>query len=242
MHSLCKLPAVGALALMSIGVATPPATAATLAYDFSATPNSLNSSAGAALGYGFEFTVSSTTTLTGLGDFDNGVLSNNGIGDTGDTVYLGSGALPNPGNISSAAITSTLITPSSTPGGAALCGAADCWAFNSLGTSQTLNSGTTYWIITLFGAPNGVFPSGPYPQYSTTAVTTESGITLTASVACYESNSCSTTSTDSFGPNFETLAAAPLPAALPLFAGGLGFVGLLAGRRKRKDTAAIAAA
>jgi hypothetical protein len=37
------------------------------------------------------------------------------------------------------------------------------------------------------------------------------------------------------------LQGTPLPAALPLFAGGLGFIGLLAGRRKRK-TAATAAA
>jgi hypothetical protein len=34
----------------------------------------------------------------------------------------------------------------------------------------------------------------------------------------------------------------PLPAALPLFAGGLGVMGLLARRRKRKNTAALAAA
>jgi hypothetical protein len=34
----------------------------------------------------------------------------------------------------------------------------------------------------------------------------------------------------------------PLPAALPLFAGGLGVIGFLAGRRKRKNAAALAAA
>jgi hypothetical protein len=36
------------------------------------------------------------------------------------------------------------------------------------------------------------------------------------------------------------LAATPLPATLPLFAGGLGMVGLLAGRRKRKNAALAA--
>ena len=41
----------------------------------------------------------------------------------------------------------------------------------------------------------------------------------------------------------DTLAAqTPLPAALPLFAGGLGALGLLGWRRKRKNAAAIAAA
>jgi hypothetical protein len=40
----------------------------------------------------------------------------------------------------------------------------------------------------------------------------------------------------------QTIAATPLPAALPLFATGLGVAGLLARRRKRKNGAAIAAA
>jgi hypothetical protein len=38
------------------------------------------------------------------------------------------------------------------------------------------------------------------------------------------------------------VSATPLPAALPLFAGGLGVIGLLARRRKRKATAVLAAA
>ena len=38
------------------------------------------------------------------------------------------------------------------------------------------------------------------------------------------------------------VSATPLPAALPLFAGGLGFVGYLTGRKKRKAGQAIAAA
>jgi hypothetical protein len=41
---------------------------------------------------------------------------------------------------------------------------------------------------------------------------------------------------------FASVATTPLPAALPLFATGLGVMGLLGWRRKRKGTAAIAAA
>jgi hypothetical protein len=41
---------------------------------------------------------------------------------------------------------------------------------------------------------------------------------------------------------FSPVSATPLPAALPLFASGLGIVGFVARRRKRKDAAAVAAA
>jgi hypothetical protein len=41
---------------------------------------------------------------------------------------------------------------------------------------------------------------------------------------------------------FAIFSATPLPAALPLFATGLGGLGLLGWRRKRKNAAAIAAA
>jgi hypothetical protein len=41
-----------------------------------------------------------------------------------------------------------------------------------------------------------------------------------------------------FSPNGQFASATPLPAALPLFAGGLGVIGLVAGRRKRKAQAA----
>lgn len=44
------------------------------------------------------------------------------------------------------------------------------------------------------------------------------------------------------GHDYATPAATPLPAALPLFATGLGGLGLLGWRRKRKNAAALAAA
>src|SRR4029077_5659332 len=42
--------------------------------------------------------------------------------------------------------------------------------------------------------------------------------------------------------NLGDVIATPLPAALPLFAGGLGVIGLLARGKKRKAPAAVAAA
>jgi hypothetical protein len=47
---------------------------------------------------------------------------------------------------------------------------------------------------------------------------------------------------DSSVTGYATPNATPLPATLPLFAGGLGMIGLLSGRRKRKNAAALAAA
>jgi hypothetical protein len=49
-----------------------------------------------------------------------------------------------------------------------------------------------------------------------------------------------TSNGDSVGSVQETINATPIPAALPLFASGLGALGLLALFRKRKNTAAIA--
>jgi hypothetical protein len=50
------------------------------------------------------------------------------------------------------------------------------------------------------------------------------------------------TSYGDFGPPaFTTIAATPLPAAFPLFAGGLGVIGLIGGRRRRKKARAATA-
>jgi hypothetical protein len=61
----------------------------------------------------------------------------------------------------------------------------------------------------------------------------------------YNGPGCENCDTSPFNPLFEGTAptggaATPLPAALPLFAGGLGGLGLLGWRRKRK-AAALAA-
>jgi hypothetical protein len=46
---------------------------------------------------------------------------------------------------------------------------------------------------------------------------------------------------DDGGVTLSNPLAAPLPAALPLFAGGLGIIGLVSRRRRRKTSAALAA-
>jgi hypothetical protein len=58
----------------------------------------------------------------------------------------------------------------------------------------------------------------------------------------YSFNSYSDPSLFTTGTISDVLAATPLPATLPLFAGGLGFVGYLAKRRKRNATQALATA
>jgi hypothetical protein len=52
----------------------------------------------------------------------------------------------------------------------------------------------------------------------------------------------STTNAFEYADLMDSPVSTPLPAALPLFAGGLGFIGLLGSRRKRKNVSAIAAA
>jgi hypothetical protein len=55
-------------------------------------------------------------------------------------------------------------------------------------------------------------------------------------------NNYGQTSPDGFGVGTFALTATPLPAALPMFAGGLGLVGYLTRRRKRSGKQALAAA
>jgi hypothetical protein len=54
--------------------------------------------------------------------------------------------------------------------------------------------------------------------------------------------SCAVVLTDLVGTISPAVSGAPLPAGLPLFATGLGVIGLLARRRKQKAAAALAAA
>jgi hypothetical protein len=85
--------------------------------------------------------------------------------------------------------------------------------------------------LELFGVLNGPAGSG--------FVNTPAGLLLSATQAGGTTFAVSWSGTElSNPPNNPT----PLPAALPLFASGLGALGLLGWRKKRKNAAAIAAA
>jgi hypothetical protein len=235
MRNVSKL-AIGTLGLLGIGAWSLPAAADTLAVQFTGTPTATTNTAPAGEGYGYNlFDTNTSITVTGLGEFVNGSLSNvstqgnYGTGSAqGDWVYVGSGSTF-PSSVSSVQ-SSALFSAEITSTDSSLVGT--YWAFTSI-TPEVLASGN-YWIVVLYGDANTA-------QISTSAVTTEAGISLTGGATCTQSSSCGSTG-ETFGPNFET-AATPLPATLPLFAGGLGMLGLLGGRlRKRKASAAAATA
>ena len=124
------------------------------------------------------------------------------------------------------------------------------------GASGTIVDGATDYTITgisgYVGADNLLSSTTPYVDASGISLVANNGPsildfnissyifrTTTGFAVYYQINDGTATSTD-----FSALdvTSTPLPAALPLFAGGLGMVGFLAGRRKRKNAAAIAAA
>ena len=90
--------------------------------------------------------------------------------------------------------------------------------------------GTESYQVFLNGVPLSLVPylgtAGPFTLVTTPAVLLASNTLLFQGL----------TSTDStvFIDEVSAAAATPLPAALPLFAGGLGVIGLLARRKKRK--------
>ena len=86
--------------------------------------------------------------------------------------------------------------------------------------------------LELFGVLNGPAGSG----FSNTPA----GLLLDANQSGGPGNSVAWSATELSNP--PPLGGTPLPAALPLFASGLGALGMLGWRRKRKNAAAIAAA
>ena len=260
----------GAVALMSIGAGPLPATAATLGLDFLPSTNytaevvSAASPGEVVYAYGYEFTLSSGISVTALGTFDNGAIANIGNDNTsngpnplvktgavdhpGDTVAIYSGTIPNSGNpggslsgltpVASQIVGGTSNTPTQVGG----------WAFVDLASPVSLSAGS-YFILTTYSLVN----FDPVAAFPSTIINNDA-VALTLGVAencSVPSNCVLQTSADPgiFGPNFEIGSSSggnqgetPLPAALPLFAGGLGVLGLLGRRRKNKKAAALAAA
>jgi hypothetical protein len=249
MRNLPEVAVISAIALTGVGAWTLPAAAATLALDFNPPTSYTSNDIGDALngvptnGLGWEFTVTSTVTVTNLGSFDNGAVANITQGQ-GDQTLLYSGAPPTVGSPGTALATASV---GGSSGGTQVPSA---WAFNPLttpsnATSVTLSPGT-YYILTLFSINSNPIAESPTTNKGSVdqLITTAAGITWDAEVVC--NPSCTTTvpgdgGAGYFAANFE-IAVTPLPATLPLFAGGLGLVGYLAKRRKQSAKQALAAA
>ena len=102
------------------------------------------------------------------------------------------------------------------------------------------NSGTTSGPTAdgLVSTNTGAAPGAP-PGLQTASLTASvSSLLDTGQYFLEVTGTTGTTGTQYSGPfKFEPVATTPLPAALPLFAGGLGVLGFLAKRRKRKASA-----
>ena len=254
MRNLGKLAAASAFGLISTGAATLPAAASTLAINFTSAPTAevVSSSGSQIYAYGYQFTATNNETVTALGTFDNGALNNLGNDNSsppgggfptagskpdhpGDTVALYAGTITGGTSLNGLTPIASVVV-GGTSGGTQV---GSYWAFQNLGSSVNLTSGSSYYIITIYDLVN-YEPVAEFP--SNTA--TETGVILNSAVAevCVVNDNCTVTTGDDpgiFGPNLET-SATPLPATLPLFAGGLGFLGFLGRRMKRKPSAAAA--
>jgi hypothetical protein len=112
------------------------------------------------------------------------------------------------------------------------------------GLTWSLTSGTSYWLLqtTLNNGKFFFLDGGALPSDADIAIVF--GGTFSSSISTAIAPSLFTSNEDYADFNNITtsgpVSATPLPAALPLFATGLGALGLLGWRRKRK-TSAIAA-
>ena len=88
----------------------------------------------------------------------------------------------------------------------------------------------------------GIYESGLGPNSAAIELVGDTNIPLTFQVFLSGVNGpTNSVSFENLAFTAESISSTPLPAALPLFAGGLGMIGLLAGRKKRKAASAAAA-
>ena len=119
--------------------------------------------------------------------------------------------------------------------------------------SQTLSTDTTNWsgiynngnsnpaLSQSWVTPTGGVAQMTYP-WSTPGVIASGALWIWPSDSSSSGTSCGDCTVDlQTVITYTGVSATPLPAALPLFASGLGAMGLLGWRRKRKSAAAVAA-
>jgi len=172
-------------------------------------------------------------TFTQVGTPSNGCCGPFNVSAILDTVQSGSdfaivgiSGSVNQGDPATAYNITGLISPPSDPG--------NYFGFNNIvysGLSYTFDTGGVGFYAN--GGPN-YYPADPSTAYNIYDNGAPNGILSTT--ASYDVNT-------PFNGTYSIteLSATPLPAALPLFASGLGGLGLLGWRRKRKNAAAIAA-
>ena len=150
----------------------------------------------------------------------------------------------------------TLTGPSASLGGVPFPGSGTITATTSAGGDSvtaitgTINGSTISGLTTFDGSDNLVFPNGTAPlDTHGIAFTTAAGQTIDILSEFAEGTPPTgnayeeiASNPGGFGVGTFALTPTPLPAALPLYAGGLVMVGLLARRRKRNGPQGLAVA
>jgi hypothetical protein len=168
---------------------------------------------------GFQFTVgSSDITVTGLGLFDYG---SDGFAD-GHTAALF--AVSNP------TVALASVSLGSGTSGTFVAGTVDGSRFESI-PALTLTAGTSYYML----ADNFSVDQFVYGTVAYDLAITWNGYVDGSANSVFSTPSFNGGLPGNLGPNLLfTVGSTPLPAAFPLFASGLGALGLIGWRRKRK--------
>ncbi len=176
---------------------------------------------------------------SGFATLDTGASSYNGAYGTFSNIQIGSAYTGPPGiNF----LTTNLSTSSTTAGILTIDviaqGITSPTGSIPLASILQVNNLPSGWSVTESILYNGALVAGMTNTFNSTGTATPSGTlnasgtyTLTERYVINASGAGTTNDT-------ETISSTPLPAALPLMAGGLGVMGLLARRKKRKAVTA----